>query len=250
MRQRNYSAPVQIAIGFCVIGFGLLFLLDNLGWLDIRYTFHFWPMAFIFFGVMKILQTRHTSGAVVGGGLILVGALMTMRELGLFYIGWNTLWPLMLILVGLSVVFRSASRRRGFGRRDAPSPQFSSPPPYPEARPTMQGAADDSVINVTAVMGGFTRRVTTADFRGGEITVVMGGCELDLRDCSINGDAELNVFAIFGGIEIRVPPDWSVSLHGMPIMGGFEEKTATPPNHDKRLRITGSVIMGGLEVRN
>jgi len=79
---------------------------------------------------------------------------------------------------------------------------------------------------------------------------VMGGCELDLRDCSINGDAELNVFAVFGGIEIRVPPDWSVSLHGMPIMGGFEEKTATPPNNAKRLRVTGSVIMGGLEVRN
>src|SRR5471032_874403 len=113
MRQREYSAATQIAIGFCVIGFGLLFLLDNLGWLDIRYTIHFWPMAFIFFGVLKILQTRHTSGAIVGGGLILVGALMTMRELGLFYIGWNTLWPVMLIVVGLSVVFRSASRRRG-----------------------------------------------------------------------------------------------------------------------------------------
>jgi len=248
MRQREYSAATQIAIGFCVIGFGLLFLLDNLGWLDIRYTIHFWPMAFIFFGVLKILQTRHTSGAIVGGGLILVGALMTMRELGLFYIGWNTLWPVMLIVVGLSVVFRSASRRRGFGGGEAPSSPPS--PSFRAARPMMQDAADDTVINVTAVMGGFTRRVTTPDFRGGEITVVMGGCELDLRDCSINGDAELNVFAVFGGIEIRVPPDWSVSLHGMPIMGGFEEKTATPPNNAKRLRVTGSVIMGGLEVRN
>jgi predicted membrane protein len=238
MRNREYSAPVQIAIGFCVIGLGVLFLLDNLGWLDIRYTIHFWPMAFIFFGVVKILQTRSVGGAVVGGALILVGAMMTMRELGLFYIGWNTLWPLMLILVGLSVVFRSASRRRVFDA--APS----------AARPSTRDAAGDSVINVTAVMGGFTRRVTTPDFRGGEVTVVMGGCELDLRDCSINGEAELNVFAVFGGIEIRVPPDWCVIMHGTPIMGGFEEKTATPPNNDKRLRITGSVIMGGLEVRN
>jgi len=242
MRHREYSASTQIAIGFCVIGFGILALLDNLGWLDIDYTIHFWPMAFIFFGVVKMLQTRSVNGAIVGGGLILVGALMTMRELGLFYIGWNTLWPLMLIVVGLSVIFRSAARRRGTVMVDAA--------PSSAARPAMQDAAGDSVINVTAIMGGFTRRLTTPDFRGGEITVVMGGCELDLRDCSINGDAELNVFAVFGGIEIRVPPDWSVSLQGMPIMGGFEEKTATPPNNDKRLRITGSVIMGGLEVRN
>src|SRR5471032_438484 len=137
MRQREYSAATQIAIGFCVIGFGLLALLDNLGWLDIDYTIHFWPMAFIFFGVVKMLQTRSVNGAIVGGGLILVGALMTMRELGLFYIGWNTLWPLMLIVVGLSVIFRSAARRRGFGDWDTRSSQAASSAPSPTARPKM-----------------------------------------------------------------------------------------------------------------
>lgn len=237
-RHREYNAATQIVIGFCVIGVGLLFLLDNLGLLDIRYSIHFWPTAFIFFGIVKILQTRSVAGAVVGGGLILVGGLMTLHELGFLYLGWNTLWPLALILVGLSVVFRSVTGRRVFDATQT------------FARPPMQSTVDDSVIRVTTVMGGFTRRVSTPDFRGGEITVVMAGCELDLRDCSINGDAELNVFALFGGIEIRVPPDWTVSLHGMPILGGFEEKTANPPNGNKRLRVTGSVIMGGLEVRN
>ncbi|WP_296001118.1 DUF5668 domain-containing protein [Rugamonas sp.] len=238
-RHREYSAPTQIVIGFCVIGIGLLCLLDNLGLLDIRYTIHFWPTAFIFFGIVKILQTRSVAGAVVGGGMILVGGLMTLHELGFFYVGWNTLWPLALILVGLSVVFRSVTGRRVF-----------EPSSMPPQSPRMQASDDDSVIRVTAVMGGFSRRVAAPDFRGGEITVVMAGCQLDLRDCTINGDAELHVFALFGGIEIRVPPDWSVSLHGMPILGGFEEKTANPPNTSQRLRVTGSVVMGGLEVRN
>jgi hypothetical protein len=33
-------------------------------------------------------------------------------------------------------------------------------------------------------------------------------------------------------------------------MGGFAEKTMTPPVPDKRLVITGYAIMGGVEVRN
>jgi hypothetical protein len=33
-------------------------------------------------------------------------------------------------------------------------------------------------------------------------------------------------------------------------MGGFSEKTVTPPDASKRLVITGYAIMGGVEVRN
>jgi hypothetical protein len=60
----------------------------------------------------------------------------------------------------------------------------------------------------------------------------------------------LNVFALCGGINIKIPPDWSVVLQGTPILGGFEEKTIVPPNKDKRLYVTGYAIMGGLEIRN
>ncbi|MBW8899923.1 MAG: hypothetical protein JF619_17820, partial [Massilia sp.] len=100
------------------------------------------------------------------------------------------------------------------------------------------------------VLGGFERRVSTPDFRGGEITAVMGGCALDLREASIVKEALLNVFTVWGGINIKVPPDWTVVLNGTPVMGGFAEKTVTPPDGSKRLVITGYAIMGGVEVRN
>ncbi|MEG1327445.1 MAG: hypothetical protein RSD99_21275, partial [Janthinobacterium sp.] len=75
-------------------------------------------------------------------------------------------------------------------------------------------------------------------------------CEIDLRQASIEGEAVLNVFALCGGVTIKIPPDWSVVLQGTPILGGFEEKTIVPPNQDKRLYVTGYAIMGGLEIRN
>jgi hypothetical protein len=87
---------------------------------------------------------------------------------------------------------------------------------------------------------------------GGEITAIMGGCDLDLRQSSINGDAVLNVFVLCGGITIKVPVDWTVVFDGLPIMGGFDEKTVPPtgPGSGKRLIVRGYVIMGGMEVRN
>jgi hypothetical protein len=119
------------------------------------------------------------------------------------------------------------------------------------ARPGVEeGTAPDSVVDIVAVLGGFERRISTQDFRGGEITAVMGGCALDLRGAAIVKEAVINVFTIWGGINIKVPPDWTVILNGTPVMGGFAEKTATPPDGSKRLVITGYAIMGGVEVRN
>jgi hypothetical protein len=115
---------------------------------------------------------------------------------------------------------------------------------------TIEGAGPDNVVDIVAVLGGFERRVTTSDFRGGEITAILGGCELDLREASIVKEAVINVFAIWGGINVKVPPDWTVVLNGTPLMGGFSEKTVTPPDGSKRLVITGYAIMGGVEVRN
>ena len=115
----------------------------------------------------------------------------------------------------------------------------------------MAPGGDTQKIDVTAILGGFDRRVHSQDFRGGEITAVMGGCVLDMRGASIaGGEAVINVFAFWGGVTIKCPPDWTVVLQGTPIMGGFEEKTVAPPDAGKRLVIRGYAIMGGVEVRN
>jgi predicted membrane protein len=232
--KRQKTPASQMIVGLFVVAVGMVFLLDNLGWLDIDFTLHLWPTALIFFGVLKVVQTRTTAGAIVGGALILVGSVILLNETGLISIGWRSLWPLLLIAAGLSVVFKSTNGRSLLE-------QFNSP---------LEKTSDDSVINITAVMGGFKRRITTPDFRGGEITALMGGCELDLRQSSINGEAVLNVFSMFGGVTIKVPIDWTVVLQGTPIMGGFEEKTVPSTTPDKRLIVRGYAIMGGLEVRN
>ncbi|MEC5163171.1 MULTISPECIES: LiaI-LiaF-like domain-containing protein [unclassified Janthinobacterium] len=252
--RRQLNSPSQILLGVAVILLGFLFLLDNLGFINFRFTFHFWPTILIVAGVLKIAQSHTTSGYAVGGAMLLFGLLLTLKRLGLLFLSWNTVWPLLIIVLGVSLVYKSLGGRRATGAAQvAPDDKLAEAEAEAQAETVIDGAAggdSDSLINVAAILGGYHRRITTPNFRGGEITAIMGGCSLDLRQCSIQGEAVLTVFALCGGITIKVPPDWSVVLQGTPILGGFEEKTAAPPDRSKRLLVKGAAIMGGLEVRN
>jgi len=224
-------ASSQVVLGVLVIGVGVLFLLDNLDIFEFRHALGFWPLAFIIAGLIALSGKGPRSGNYVGVVLIAIGALMMLGRLGFLYVSWGTLWPLVLIALGGLVLFRSL----GPGRARVPLDK---------------GGAVDGVVDIVAVLGGFERRLVTPDFRGGEITAIMGGCMLDLRDASIVKEAAIDVFTVWGGINIKVPTDWTVILNGTPLMGGFSEKTAKPPDDSKRLVIRGYAIMGGVEVRN
>jgi hypothetical protein len=81
----------------------------------------------------------------------------------------------------------------------------------------------------------------------------MGGAELDFREARLGpGTTELSVTAIFGGVEVIVPPDLPVETDGIAIMGGFanasEQSSPTDPNAP-RLRITGFALMGGVDIK-
>jgi predicted membrane protein len=233
--RRTRSIPSQVILGAFVVGLGVLFLLDNLDIFDFHRAVAFWPAAFILFGVVKVLDTNSRNGALVGSILIAVGVVMTINRLGFMHVDMRALWPLVIIFVGGAVIYRAVTGRRRIGMQAKDGPD---------------GEASDAMVDVTAILGGFDRRITTPEFQGGEVTAIMGGCTLDLRGSSIRGEAVVNVFALMGGITFKVPPDWSVALNGTPIMGGFDEKTIAAPNNDKRLVIRGYAIMGGVEVRN
>ena len=230
---RSRSVPSQVILGAFVIGLGVLFLLDNLDILDFHRVFSFWPAVFILFGVVKLLDSNVPDGRVLGAILIGVGVVLTMRRLGYLGFDWRTIWPVLLIAVGGAVIFRALAGRRAI-----------------EGGAMKVDDASDSVVDITAILGGFERRINTPNFRGGEVTAFMGGCMLDLRGSSIEGEAVINVFVGMGGISLKVPVDWTVILHGTPILGGFDEKTSAPPNNNKRLIVKGYAIMGGVEIRN
>jgi uncharacterized integral membrane protein len=238
-RRFDRGVTSQVLMGVLVIAIGLLFLLDNLDIIEVRHALAFWPLVFIFAGVAKLLDTSSPNGYLLGLAGIGIGTAMILNRLGIIYFSWRMAWPLVLIAAGAVVVYRATIGRASIGKDAA-----------------LHGMVDDKpgdmaqTVDVTAVLGGFERRVHSQHFRGGEVTAVMGGCSLDMRGASIQGEAVINVFAFWGGVTIKCPPDWTVVLQGTPILGGFEEKTVAPPDGSKRLVIRGYAIMGGVEVRN
>jgi predicted membrane protein len=229
----NKPAVHQMGVGLVVILVGSLFLLDNLDIFDFDARMYFWPTVLMLLGGLRIYSAESRSSYIFGGALVSVGAIVLLSKLGFIALSVRALWPLVIIAVGVCVIFHALD-----GKRRA------------EALTPVGAMADDSVINATAIMGGFERRVNSQAFRGGEVTAIMGGCELDLRNASLEGDAVLNMFVVFGGATLKVPADWTVVVQGTPIMGAFEEKTAMTGDGKKRLVIKGYAIMGGVEIRN
>ena len=65
------------------------------------------------------------------------------------------------------------------------------------------------------------------------------------------GVTEVNVFAMWGAVEIIVPPEMAVEVDGMAILGGFDYETDTVLNRDPDqplLRVKGLVVMGRAEI--
>jgi Cell wall-active antibiotics response 4TMS YvqF len=102
----------------------------------------------------------------------------------------------------------------------------------------------------TAILSGIERRNSSPTFRNAEASAFMGAVKLDLRDATMEGDeARIDVSAIMGGVEIRVPRTWTVVNRATPIMGGVKDDTHSSDG-SKRLVIEGTVVMGGLEIKN
>ena len=78
-----------------------------------------------------------------------------------------------------------------------------------------------------------------------------GGSMLDFREADFGpGVTELQVSCVMGGVHIIVPPQLAVDVEVSAIMGGVDERHATgrPDPGRPILRITGLVMMGGLEI--
>lgn len=219
----------HLMFGLLIILIGIVFTLDNLNIADSQKYLQYWPVGLIALGAAKLWQVRQGHGSPVGGlFFVIAGSWLLLDTLDVIEGSAFDFWPVLLIIAGSLIVWQGLR-----GRQRA-----------------LSGAGDDT-INAVAILAGVNRGSNSSSFRGGELTAFMGGCEIDLRHAAINGEAIIDVFAMWGGIEIRVPENWSVAGRVTPILGGFEDKTRAPQGETThRLIVRGVVLMGGVEVKN
>ena len=235
--------------GVILVLLGILFTLDNFGVVEAREVFRFWPLAIVALGVVTLSRARLPEQRIVGTLIIVAGAAFLLRKLGLvsFRIRARELWPLFLVFGGGFMVWGSLRSRERTRERLQRAPGAAG---------SSDGGGGGALLNAFAVMGGGERIVRDPDFRGGEVTAILGGFEIDLRQAGMMRDsAEIEIFTLWGGVDLKVPEDWNVVVQGVPILGGFSNTarsgsvTATGAPR-KTLVVNGTVIMGGVEIKN
>jgi hypothetical protein len=232
----------RLWFGIVILGLGVLWTLDNLGFADSERVLEWWPVVLIAFGLSKLLGrggARPLAAALwVGAGLWLLG-----HNLGLLPWGVSDVWPMLLIVFGVSIIRRALRGPQTLAVGAAPLAGGPSP------APDVSGA---DTFSCTSIWAGVDRTVTSQSFRGGDYTAIMGGGKVNLHGARpVPEGAVIDVFIVMGGLEIQVPEDWQVVNQLHALLGGIADSRNTVSlQGGPVLFLKGTVVMGGIEIKN
>ena len=202
-----------------------------------------WQMLLI--GIGFFMGVRHGFRGAAWFIMMLVGGVFLISE---FYPEVSIkqyLWPAALILVGLFIIFKP--RRHRYWR------EYTDQKVDEAIAAKSDPASSEDFIDSTSIFGGVKKNVISKNFKGGDITNIMGGSEIDLTQADIHGTVKIDLTQVFGGTKLIVPSNWQVKAQMAAIFGGVEDKRSAQnatldPN--KTLILDGTSIFGGIEIRS
>ena len=227
---RAAGPTAQMIFGLVVVGLGVLFTLDNMGLVHAGAVLRWWPAALMAYGIARLTGLFCRIHIVAGVLFTLTGGWLLLHNLHVLRYGFWDIWPLVLVVAGGSMVARALSREReGVSGQEVPA-----------------------TLSAFAVWSGTQRKVVSQEFRGGDVTAMMGGHEIDLRTAkTVPEGAVIDLMVWWGGVVLRVPEDWAVSCEAIPVMAGVDDHSRPPVGEPKgHLTLRGVVVMGGVEVKN
>ncbi|MBZ9686576.1 cell wall-active antibiotics response protein [Clostridium estertheticum] len=221
-------------LGIIIILFGIGALFQQLGLFDLGDIISmWWPLILIGAGISQLSKgpVSKTSGIT----LVVIGALFQLRELNIITVSLvRFFWPAIIIAIGVSMLVPKTIKKE--------NNEFS------------KSEINEDVVDNLALFSGVKTRNISKNFRGGSLVALFGGIDLDLRDAYIlNEGARLDVTAAFGGVNIIVPPEWKVVVKGIPIFGGWSNKTRGKNYVNPEapvLTLQCFVAFGGVDIKN
>jgi len=112
-----------------------------------------------------------------------------------------------------------------------------------------RGDAESDEVALVAIFDGIELESSATAFRGGSMFTWFGGIAVDLRNVTLEPEARLTLNTLWGGIAIRVPPEWHVESTAKALGGGVAIKPPqTEVPNPPRLLIDGLALLGGIAV--
>ncbi len=226
----------KLLIGTILMIIGGVLLFDNYFNLHLRHIVLSWPMILIIAGIISLLNSRVLTPGLV---LISIGLIFLLPRFDFwpYYISFRELFfPVVLIGIGIIMISNRGQYKKkinNFGSKD-------------------NGTINEGYFEDTNIFSGGKKIVSSKNFKGATLTTIFGGAEYNFMHADIvDGKAELDVTAVFGGSKLIIPSDWKVITDVSAIFGGFSDErggNAVDQNNDKVLYIKGSVVFGGGEI--
>lgn len=218
--------PLRLWLGSLLLALGVVWLLDAAGLLSADAVISgWWPIAVIGLGVLALVGERRLApGPII---LLAIGGVLLIDQLSLIGVG-GIVWGGVVIAVGAWLLVDSA-------------------------RPRARDQRVSDTQDVFALFGGSHTSNRSEHFRHADVSAVLGGATLDLREATPAPGARVDALALFGGVDVIVPSGWRVQVSGLPIFGGYQDKTGgdrgLAPDAPV-LTVVATALFGGVEVRN
>lgn len=254
------SQSDKVITGIFIVAIGMLLLINNI-WDGLPNWLFRWHTFLIAVGLfIGYKHNFRNSGWFI---ITLVGVVFTINRAIPDLEFRNVLMPVGLVVLGLYFIFKPKPnyshkvKWKNFGQQEPFTPYTEagaeaadqSQPASSEQKKTSSSDYLDSVN----VFGGSHQTIYSKNFKGGEITAVFGGCDVNLTQADFEGEIVIDVTAIFGGAKIIIPPGWAVKSEVTAIFGGLDDKRSIQPVTDGKHRliiIKGIAMFGGVDIRN
>ncbi|MDO5480141.1 MAG: LiaF-related protein [Candidatus Saccharibacteria bacterium] len=227
---KKFSA---IMWGLVLIALGVILGGNALGWFNINIFFKGWWTLFIIVPcfISLITHPKEWLGDLIGI-LIGVSLLLACQDVISFSSLWKLLVPAIIILIGLSIIFKNLFSQK-----------------FDKAVSKLNEKFDKNDES-GAVFGGTNINMAGKEFKGKNLSAVFGAIKLDLREAKIKEDVIINATAVFGGIDIYVPDNVVVETKSNSFFGGVSNKTTfKAKGKAPTIYVNGMALFGGVEVK-
>jgi lia operon protein LiaF len=214
--------------GLVLIAVGILFLLDKTGliFVDFGYIFStYWPVFIILAGLSGLLSSlRYGWGAGIWNLLVcMVGVIFLLRNLNVtdLSIGemFAYLWPAALIVLGISMIFRSPSRKWDYDKRCDNKHDWTnwaghySKKEDDKARDYINTYAPGPTQHKSGFIGDVHLGQDYWELKPMTISHFIGDTVIDLTKASIPyGETKLVISSFVGDVKMFVPSDLDVEV--------------------------------------
>lgn len=220
--------------GIAIIALGVILAGKAIGWFDFDIFFKGWWTLFIIVPSAISLITEKDRIASLGflaAGIIF---LLAAQEVITYDIAWKVALAAILILVGISIIFRTIFH----SNNDKEVEQ--------KVRDMGDGKNMDSQ---TAIFSGSERAYKDETFTGTNLVAVFGGVELDLMHAKFEKDTVIKAFCLFGGIDIKVPDNVIIKSRSGFIFGGISDDRKSDQDKGKHtIYLDAAGGFGGINI--